>query len=103
MILTVSQQAKALNDILGLHYIDEIERVVARLGEFHTQMQNVERSVSRIFMLNSEVMFVPTNELVECANTVSEAVGNSSSANNVDGVLLLAAHNLLIDVSSFYL
>jgi hypothetical protein len=102
MILTASARAKDLNDILGLHYIHEVERVVARLSEFRAQMQNVERSVSGIFMVNSEVMFVPTNELVECVNTIFEAVGNSYLANNIDGVLLLAARNLLIEVSSFY-
>lgn len=102
MILTASTRAKELNDILGLHYIHEVERVVARLGEFHTQMQNVERSISGIFMVNSEVMFVPTNEFVECVNTIFEAVGNSYLSRNIDGVLLLAARNLLIDLSSFY-
>ena len=102
MILTASARAKELNSILGLHYIHEVERVVERLGEFHTQMQSVERSVSGIFMVNSEVMFVPTIELVECVNTIFEAVGNSYLAKNIDGVLLLAARNLLIDVSSFY-
>lgn len=102
MILTASARAKELNNILGLHYIHEVERVVERLGEFHTQMKNVERSVSGIFMVNSEVMFVPTIELVECVNTIFEAVGNSYFSKHIDGVLLLAARNLLIDVSSFY-
>lgn len=102
IILTASARAKELNRILGLHYIHEVERVLARLAEFHAQMQNVERSVSGIFMVDSEVMFVPTIELVECVNTIFEAVGNSYLAKNIDGVTLLAARNLLIDVSSFY-
>jgi hypothetical protein len=102
MILTASARTKELNDILGLHYIHEVERVVARLSEFHAQMQSVERSVSGIFMVNSEVMFVPTNEIIECVNIIFEAVGNSYLSRNIDGVLLLAARNLLIDVSSFY-
>ncbi len=102
MILTASERAKELNKILGVHYIHEIERVVARLHEIHTQMRSVERTVDGIFMVNSEVMFVPTNELVACVNTLFEAVGNSHLARQVDGVLLLAARNLLIEVASFY-
>ncbi len=102
IIIAASGRARELNNILGLHYVHEVERVVARLGEFHSQMQSVERSVSGIFMVNSEVMFVPANEIVECVNTIFEAVGNSYFAKHVDGVLLLAARNLLIDVSAFY-
>jgi len=102
MILTASARAKELNRILGIHYIHEIERVVQRLYEFHAQMHQVERTVDGIFMVNSEVMFVPTNELIACVNTLFEAVGNSYLARHVDGVLLLAARNLLIEVASFY-
>ena len=102
MILTASARAKELNRILGIHYIHEVERVVNRLYEFHAQMHQVERTVDGIFMVNSEVMFVPTNELVACVNTLFEAVGNSYLARHVDGVLLLAARNLLIEVASFY-
>jgi hypothetical protein len=102
MILTASDRAKELNKILGTHYIHEVERVVKRLYEFHAQMQSVERTVDGIFMVNSEVMFVPTNELVACVNTLFEAVGNSHLAQSIDGVMLLAARNLLIEVASFY-
>lgn len=102
MILTASARAKELNRILGIHYIHEVERVVQRLHEFRIQMHSVERTVTGIFMVNSEVMFVPTNELVGCVNTLFEAVGNSYLAKHVDGVLLLAARNLLIEVASFY-
>lgn len=102
MILTASDRAKELNRILGTHYIHEVERVVKRLYEFYAQMHSVERTVNGIFMVNSEVMFVPTNELVTCVNSLFEAVGNSHLAENVDGVLLLAARNLLIEVASFY-
>jgi len=102
MILTASARARELNRILGIHYIHEIERVVQRLYEFRSQMQQVERTVDGIFMVNSEVMFVPTNELVASVNTLFEAVGNTWLARHVDGVLLLAARNLLIEVASFY-
>jgi len=102
MILTASERAKELNRILGIHYVHEVERVVRRLSEFRAQMNDVERTVDGIFMVNSEVMFVPTNELIGCVNTLFEAVGNSWLARNVDGVLLLAARNLLIEVASFY-
>jgi hypothetical protein len=102
MILSASQRSKEINNILGVHYIHEVERVVQRLYEFQAQMHHVERTVSGVFMVNSEVMFVPTNELVACVNTLFEAVGNSYLARTVDGVLLLAARNLLIEVASFY-
>jgi hypothetical protein len=102
VILIASGRARELNDILGSHYIHEVERAVERLYAFHDKMRTVERTVDGIFMVNSEVMFVPTNELVECVNTLFEAVGNSYLARNIDGVLLLAARNLLIEVCSFH-
>ena len=102
VILVASDRARELNDILGAHYIHEVERAVERLYAFHDKIRTVERTVDGIFMVNSEVMFVPTNEIIEVVNTLFEAVGNSYLARNVDGVMLLAARNLLIEVVSFH-
>ena len=101
-IVEARNKAAQLDEVLGMHYMHEIEWAVERLHEFRTKMAQVERSMSGIFFVNSEVMFVPTNELIKCVNVVFEGVGNANLAKRVDGVLLLAARNLLIEVASFY-
>ena len=53
-------------------------------------------------MVDSEVLFIPTLDLINCVNIIFSAVGNPYLAENVDGVLLLAARNLLIEAVSFY-
>lgn len=102
VILAARKRAKFLNEIMGAHLIHEVERTVERLHEFHTKMRNVDRTVDGIFMVDSELLFIPSNELIRCVNTVFNAVGNSYLAKHIDGVLLLAARNLLIEVVSFF-
>ena len=102
VILSASERAKQLNRIMGIHLMHEVELSVERLYELHGKMRTVERTVDGIFMVDSEVLFIPAEELVRCVNTVFSAVGNSYLSRNIDGVLLLAARNLLIDVVSFY-
>ena len=43
-----------------------------------------------------------SNELVKIVNDLFKAVGNPYVAENIDGMLLLAARNLLIESVSFY-
>jgi len=95
-------RSQELSQILGIHLIHQIESAVQRLHDIREQIRTVERTVSGIFLVKSEVMFIPTEELIRCVNTIFKAVGNPYVANNVDGVLLLAGRNLLIDVMSFY-
>ncbi|MCB1743851.1 MAG: hypothetical protein KDK91_25980 [Gammaproteobacteria bacterium] len=101
-IVEARKKAAKLDEVLGLHYMHEVEWAVERLHEFRVKMNNVERSVSGVFFVNSEVMFVPTNELIKCVNALFEGVGNAYLARHINGVLLLAARNLLIEVASFY-
>ena len=54
--------------------------------------------MSGVFLVDSEVMFIPTQELTNCVNTIFEALGNPYFAEKADGVMLLAARNLLIEV-----
>jgi hypothetical protein len=102
VILAASARAKDLNRLMGIHLMHEVEHAVERLYELHEKMRTVERSVDGIFLVDSELMFIPANELIRCVNTVFNAVGNSYLSRNIDGVILLAARNLLIDVVSFY-
>ncbi len=102
LILLARKRAKELQDILGIHYLHEVERVVEELYAFRDQIHSVERSIEGIFLVNSNVLFVPTNRLIDCVNTVFAAVGNAWLAKHIDGVLLLAARNLIIEVAAFH-
>jgi len=91
-----------LTSIIGAHLIHEIEQAVQRLHEYHAKIHQVQKSVCGIFLIDREVMFIDTHELIHCINTVFKGVGNPYLADNIDGMLLLAARNLLIEVISFY-
>ena len=88
--------------ILGMQLIHDVEDAVRKLYGFQEKMRTVSRSIDGIFMVDSEVMFIPTNELVKIVNDLFKAVGNPYVAENIDGMLLLAARNLLIESVSFY-
>ena len=102
VILAASDRSRELTDIMGAHLMHEIERAVEKLYEIHSKMRHVEQTINGIFLVDSEVMFIPENELIRIVNTLFEAVGNSYLSRNVNGVLLLAARNLLIEVTAFY-
>ena len=91
-----------LTSIIGAHLIHEIELAVQRLHEYHAKIRQVQKSVCGIFLIDKEVMFIDTHELIHCITTVFKGVGNPYLADNIDGMLLLAARNLLIEVISFY-
>ena len=88
--------------ILGMQLIHNVEDAVRKLYSFQEKMRTVRRSIDGVFMVDSEVMFIPTNELVKIVNDLFKAVGNPYVAENIDGMLLLAARNLLIEAVSFY-
>ena len=96
------QRAQEISEIIGIHLAHEIQRSLERLYRYLEMIQSVEQTVSGIFLVDSEVMFIPPNELISCVNTIFRGVGNPYVAKNVDGVMLLAARNLLIQVVSFY-
>lgn len=102
VILNASDRSTQLTRILGDHLVHEVERIVARLHEIQTMSKQVDRSVDGIFLVNSEVMFIPSEELIRLVNILFEAVGNAHFARQADGVMLLAARNLLIEVCAFY-
>ncbi len=102
IILVARQRAQELSNILGIHYLHQVEQVVEELYAFRDQIHSVERTIDGIFMVDSKVLFVPTEHLVRCVNTLFAAVGNSWLSRNIDGVLLLAARNLIIEVAAFH-
>lgn len=102
ILKSAKARSQELSEILGVHLIHEIENSVKSLHELREKIRGVEKTVSGIFLVDSEVMFIPTYELIGSVDTMFKAVGNPYVANNVDGVMLLAARNLLIDVISFY-
>jgi hypothetical protein len=88
--------------ILGMNLIHEVEEAVHRLHALEQKMRQVQATVDGIFLVNSEVMFVPANDLIEIVNAIFNAVGNPHVAKHINGIMLLAARNLLIQVVSFY-
>ena len=102
-ILTEAKERfETVTAILGMQLIHDVENAVRKLYTFQEKMRTVRRSIDGIFMVDSEVMFIPTNELVKIVNDLFKAVGNPYVAENIDGMLLLAARNLLIEAVSFY-
>jgi len=85
-----------------MHLIYEIEMSVRQLYAFQENIRTVKRSIDGIFLVDSEVMFMPTNDLVRIVNNLFKAVGNPFVAEHIDGIMLLAARNLLIYAVSFY-
>ncbi|MCH9673688.1 MAG: hypothetical protein K0U93_19770 [Gammaproteobacteria bacterium] len=102
LLTLAAQRDKEITRILGAHLIHEVRHAVLRLNEFSIKIHSVERTFTGIFLVDSEVMFIPPEELIDCVNTIFDAVGNAYFAKNVDGVLLLAARNLLIEVVAFF-
>lgn len=103
---TILREARSrfetVDSILGAQLIYEIEDGVRRLYAFQGKIRSVQRSFDGIFLVDHEVMFMPTNDLVAIVNTVFKAVGNPYVAEHIDGILLLAARNLLIQAVAFY-
>ena len=102
VLIEARERAGKVTAILGAHLIGQIEHAVERLHEFRRQIRGVQRSVGGIFLVDSEVMFLPTGELIRHVETIFSGVGNAYLAEHVDGTLLLAARNLLIEAVSFY-
>lgn len=91
-----------VTEILGRNLIHEVESAVYELHAIESKMRSVQATIDGIFLVGSEFMFVPANDLVRIVDTLFSAVGNPYVARHVDGILLLAARNLLIQVVSFY-
>ncbi len=102
LLINANTRSQQITQLLGKHKIHEIEQAVATMHEFHVKIHSVEKSITGIFMVDSEVMFIPTQNLIECVNTIFSGVGNPYLADNIDGVMLLAARNLLIEAVTFY-
>lgn len=102
LLATANLQYQELTRILGIYKMHQLELAVQILYRFHEKIHTVQKSVNGIFLVDSEVLFIPTLDLIECVNIIFSAVGNPYLADNVDGVMLLAARNLLIEAVSFY-
>lgn len=95
-------RANEIDRILGINMVHELEAAVQRLYELRETMRAVDQSVSGIFMVADDVLFLPTEELMGIINTLFRGLGNPHLANHVSGITLLAARNLLIQVVAFY-
>jgi len=102
VLIAARERSEKVTAILGAHLIGRIEDAVERLHAFRQQARAVQRSVGGIFLVDSEVMFLPTSELIRHVQTIFSGIGNAYLAEHVDGTMLLAARNLLIEVVAFY-
>jgi hypothetical protein len=102
ILLEARTRREAVTAISGLQLIVEIEDGVKQLYVFQDKIRTVQRSIDGVFLVDSEVIFMPTNDLVNIVHNLFKAVGNPFVAEHVDGMLLLAARNLLIHAVSFY-
>lgn len=93
---------RAIETVLGMRLIHEVEQSVHELYRLHEKTQTVQRTITGIFMIDSEIMFMPTADLVRIVENIFKAIGNPFVVENIDGTMLLAARNLLIQVVSFY-
>jgi hypothetical protein len=95
-------RCQRVNALLGMNLIRDVERAVCELNEMCTKIRFVQTASDGTFLVDSEVMFLPTNQLIGIVNILFSAIGNPYVAQHVDGLLLLAARNMLISVVSFY-
>lgn len=102
LLVTARDRCECVTAILGEHLIREVEAAVARLCGYQVKIRSVQRSLDGIFLVDSELFFIPSEELIGCVNTIFKAVGNAYVSEHIDGTLLLAARNLLIRTVSFY-
>ncbi len=102
LVMEAKGKTKRVTEILGQDLMLQIEHAVGRLSEYRRKILSVERTVDGIFLVDDEVMFIAATELTKLINAIFKGVGNPYLAENIDGVMLLAARNLLIEVVSFY-
>ena len=71
VILNASERSKELTRVLGTHLMHEVEHAVQRLHELRVKIRNVEPTVDGIFLVDSEVMFVPNRLRAASSSTPS--------------------------------
>lgn len=102
ILIEARNRFESVNAILGAQLIRDIEDAVKQLYVFQDKIRFVQRSIDGIFLVDSEIMFMPTNDLIDIVNKLFKGVGNPYVAEHIDGMVLLAARNLLIQSVSFY-
>ncbi|NIR31385.1 MAG: hypothetical protein GWN84_19155 [Gammaproteobacteria bacterium] len=102
LLSAAMDRSRELNRIIGGHLMHQVEQAVQQLYEYREKIRAVERTIDGIFLVDEQLMFIPTNELIRCVDGIFQAVGHPYATEHIDGVLLLAARNLLIEVVSFH-
>ena len=102
ILIEAKDRFKSIETVLGMRLIHDVQRAVQELYTFHEKTQTVQRTVSGIFLVDSEVLFMPASNLIDIVETIFKAVGNPFVVEHIDGTVLLAARNLLIQAVSFY-
>ena len=93
---------RAIETVLGMRLIYDVEQSLKTLYELCEKIQTVQRTISGIFLVDSEIMFLPAYDLIRIVDRIFKAIDNPFVVEHIDGTMLLAARNLLIQVVSFY-
>lgn len=93
---------KSIETVVGMWLIHDVERSVQKLYTFHEKTQTVQRTVNGIFLVESEILFMLASDLIDTVETIFKAIGNPFVVDHIDGTVLLAARNLLVQAASFY-
>lgn len=102
MVTRARDIAHEINAVIGKHLILRMESAIAELNAIRLKSLSVEQTLSGVFLVDDEVMFIPVGELQEAVGMIFKGVGNPYLAKHADGVMLLAARNLIIEVVSFF-
>ena len=93
---------RAIETVLGMRLIYDVEQSLKTLYELCEKIQTVQRTISGIFLVDSEIIFLPAYDLIRIVDGIFKAIGKPFVVEHIDGTMLLAARNLLIQVVSFY-
>lgn len=102
ILLEARERCARVDALLGMNLILEVEQAVLALSAMENKIRFAQTASDGTFLVDSEVMFLPTADLIRIVNTLFNAIGNAYVARHIDGLLLLAGRNLLISVVSFY-
>ena len=91
-----------IETIIGKRLIHDAEQSLQALHQIYGKIQTVQGTISGVFIVDSEIMFMSSKDLLKGVENIFEALENPFVVEHIDETILLAARNLL-DSSCFVL